>query len=85
MKVTQRLCSELRNALAVRSKSTSFIGLGRMGSEMAFNLFSKQHTNANDARFIVCDAIPENALRFTKNFTSQFPGAQIAIAATPEE
>lgn len=85
MRATLRLYSEIGNALATRSKSTSFIGLGRMGSEMAFNLFSKQYANANDARFVVCDVVPENALHFTKNFSSHFPGAQIAIASTPEE
>ncbi|KAH9001466.1 3-hydroxyisobutyrate dehydrogenase [Lactarius akahatsu] len=68
-----------------RSKSISFIGLGRMGSEMAYNLFSKRFTEANDSRFVVCDAIPAATTRFADNFQKQFPRAHITIAATPEE
>lgn len=71
--------------LALRSKSTSFIGLGRMGHEMAYNLFSKRFAQANDAHFVVCDAIPDSARAFCENFVQQFPGAKIAIATTPEE
>lgn len=69
----------------LRSKSVSFIGLGRMGSEMAFNLFSKKFADANDSHFVVCDAVPDNARSFCDNFLGQFPGAKIDIAATPEE
>ncbi|SRR6266404_118582 len=68
-----------------RAKSISFVGLGRMGSEMAYNLFSKRFTEANDSRFVVCDAIPAAATRFTENFQKRFPRAHITIAATPEE
>lgn len=71
-------------ALALRAKSTSFIGLGRMGSEMAYNLFSKQYALAPDSQFVVCDAIPSAAHRFCDNFARQFPGSQLAIAETPE-
>lgn len=69
----------------VRSKSTAFIGLGRMGSEMAYNLFSKKFTLSADSQFIVCDAVPESAVTFRRNFLSQFPGARIEIVQTPEE
>jgi 3-hydroxyisobutyrate dehydrogenase len=70
-----------------RAKSISFVGLGQMGSEMAYNLFSKRLIQANDrhARFVVCDAIPAAATRFTDNFLKRFPEAHITIAATPEE
>lgn len=68
-----------------RAKSISFVGLGRMGSEMAHNLFSKRFTEAHDARFVVCDAIPAAATRFADNFQKRFPEAHITIAATPEE
>ncbi|KAF9262206.1 3-hydroxyisobutyrate dehydrogenase [Marasmius fiardii PR-910] len=71
--------------LSHRPKSTSFIGLGRMGSEMAYNLFSKQYANAQDSHFIVCDAVPEVAKAFCTSFLAQFPGANIAVASTPEE
>jgi len=68
-----------------RTKSISFIGLGRMGSEMAFNLFSKKLAEANDSQFLICDAVSDNARSFRENFLTQFPGAQIRIATTPEE
>lgn len=71
--------------LQSRSKSVSFIGLGRMGSEMAFNLFSKKFTEVNDSQFLICDALPDNVKSFRENFLAQFPGAKVGIAATPEE
>lgn len=69
----------------VRPKSTAFIGLGRMGSEMAYNLFSKKFAQTADSHFVVCDAVPESAVTFRQNFLSQFPGASIDIVQTPEE
>ncbi|EKM82855.1 hypothetical protein AGABI1DRAFT_111419 [Agaricus bisporus var. burnettii JB137-S8] len=66
-----------------RAKSTSFIGLGRMGSEMAYNLFSKQFAKAPDSQFVVCDAVPESAQAFRDNFLSNFPGANMEVAHTP--
>ncbi|KAI0316785.1 NAD binding domain of 6-phosphogluconate dehydrogenase-domain-containing protein [Amylostereum chailletii] len=69
----------------VHIKSTSFIGLGRMGSEMAFNLFSKQFAEAPDSQFVVCDAIPEAAAAFCDNFKLHFPGALLGMALTPQE
>ncbi|KAH9966449.1 3-hydroxyisobutyrate dehydrogenase [Russula dissimulans] len=68
-----------------RAKSISFIGLGRMGSEMAFNLFSKRMADANDFRFVVCDAVPEAAARFSDVFRKQFQGANITVVKSPEE
>ena len=84
MKPSLRYLQRLQGTLS-RGKSTSFIGLGHMGYEMAYNLFSKQHAKENGSRFVVCDAIPEAAQRFSQFFTSQFPGAQLEIANTPEE
>lgn len=69
----------------LRSKSTAFIGLGRMGSEMAYNLFSKKIAQSADSHFIVCDAVPESAVTFRRHFLSRFPGASIDIVRTPEE
>ncbi|PBK77656.1 3-hydroxyisobutyrate dehydrogenase [Armillaria solidipes] len=70
--------------ITLRPKSTAFVGLGRMGFEMAYNLFSKQHAQEGDAHFVVCDAVPERADEFCRNFLSQFPGAQIHTALTPD-
>ena len=70
----------------VRSRTTSFIGLGRMGYQMAYNLFSKQHiAKENDSRFIVCDVVPDASRAFCTEFMKQYPNAQLSIADTPEE
>jgi 3-hydroxyisobutyrate dehydrogenase len=68
-----------------RADSTSFIGLGRMGYQMALNLFSKQYKQANNSHFVVCDVVPDAARSFCFEFTSQYPDAYITIASTPEE
>ncbi|KAF8842551.1 hypothetical protein BDN67DRAFT_947523 [Paxillus ammoniavirescens] len=70
---------------ATRAKSTAFIGLGRMGSEMAYNLFSKKFAESADSHFVVCDAVPESAVAFRQNLLSQLPGANIDVVQTPEE
>ncbi|KAL1722625.1 6-phosphogluconate dehydrogenase [Schizophyllum commune] len=75
----------LERLASQRHKSTSFIGLGRMGYEMAFNLFSKQHALASDSHFVVCDAVPSSAARFRDAFMEQFPGAQLEVARDPGE
>jgi 3-hydroxyisobutyrate dehydrogenase len=69
----------------LRSRSTAFIGLGRMGYQMAYNLFSKQYVQANAESFVVCDAVPEAARSFYEEFSRQYPDSQISIANTPEE
>ncbi|KAJ3865070.1 NAD binding domain of 6-phosphogluconate dehydrogenase-domain-containing protein [Lentinula novae-zelandiae] len=84
MKTSLRLLNAIGRASS-RSQSTSFIGLGRMGHEMAYNLFSKQFAQANESEFVVCDAIPECAQSFRSNFMKQYPGAKINVANTPEE
>lgn len=68
-----------------RANSTSFIGLGRMGYQMALNLFSKQYKQSNNSRFVVCDVVPDAARSFCAEFTSQYPNAHVTIASTPEE
>ncbi|KAI5900156.1 uncharacterized protein SCHCODRAFT_02607155 [Schizophyllum commune H4-8] len=75
----------LERLASQRHKSTSFIGLGRMGYEMAFNLFSKQHALASDSHFVVCDAVPSSAARFRDAFMEQCPGAQLEVARDPGE
>jgi 3-hydroxyisobutyrate dehydrogenase len=56
-----------------------------MGSEMAYNIFSKRFAEASDFHFAVCDAIPEAATQFAENIRMQFSGAHITVAANPEE
>ncbi|KAF9452843.1 3-hydroxyisobutyrate dehydrogenase [Macrolepiota fuliginosa MF-IS2] len=84
MRPTVRWLQQLEHS-AHRVKSTSFIGLGRMGSEMAYNLFSKQYTQSEEYRFVICDALPESANAFRHNFLTQFPGANLKIVDTPAE
>ena len=79
LRCLQATCSGL-----ARSRTTSFIGLGRMGYQMAYNLFSKQHAKENDSRFIVCDVVPDASRAFCAEFMNQYPNAQLSIADTPE-
>ncbi|EIN07680.1 3-hydroxyisobutyrate dehydrogenase [Punctularia strigosozonata HHB-11173 SS5] len=79
-------CLQVLHSASPRAKSVSFIGLGHMGREMAFNLFSKQLAlEPETSRFVVCDAIPEAAQAFQRNFEIHFPGSKITIAKTPAE
>lgn len=84
MRLTLQRLRQL-DRLAPRVKGTSFIGLGRMGSEMAYNLFSKQYAQSQDSRFVVCDALKENAHTFRDNFLAKFPGAKLEVVDTPQE
>jgi 3-hydroxyisobutyrate dehydrogenase len=77
MRTTARILSQTSCS---RAKSISFVGLGRMGSEMAYNLFSKRITESSDSRFVVFDKVPEAAARFTDEFRKQFQAANIAVA-----
>ncbi|EAU88397.1 3-hydroxyisobutyrate dehydrogenase [Coprinopsis cinerea okayama7 len=70
---------------ARRAESTSFIGLGRMGYEMANNLFSKKYAASKDAHFVVCDAIPDTAQAFRNTFVQKYPGAHITVVNDPEQ
>lgn len=82
MRPTLRWLQQLGRS-APRANSTSFIGLGRMGSEMAYNLFSKQYTQSQQSSFVVCDALPESANAFRDNFLAHFPGANLEVVDTP--
>lgn len=85
MRPTLRLLQIATNG-SQRQRSVSFVGLGRMGSEMAFNLFSRRLVESNGAaRFVVCDAREATSAGFVHNFMQQFPGAQIEVASTPAE
>jgi 3-hydroxyisobutyrate dehydrogenase len=78
------LNASITKANPARLSSTSFIGLGRMGAEMAYNLFSKQLVQFPQARFVVCDAFPEATEAFCKRMTSALPGIQIKAVSSPE-
>ena len=85
MRPTLRLLQIAANG-AQRNKSISFIGLGRMGSEMAYNLFSRKLVESHGAaRFVVCDAREATSVAFAHNFSQQFPGVRVEIANTPAE
>ncbi|KAF9239679.1 3-hydroxyisobutyrate dehydrogenase [Melanogaster broomeanus] len=86
MKPTLRALRALdRRARAVRAKSTAFIGLGRMGSEMAHNLFSKKFAESADSQFVVCDAVPESAVTFCRTFCRSSLVRTSTSLQTPEE
>ncbi|KAI0340497.1 3-hydroxyisobutyrate dehydrogenase [Trametopsis cervina] len=75
-----------QGASSSRSRTTAFIGLGRMGYEMAYNLFSRTLVEtAGNARFVVCDVREENSIAFIKNFHHHFPGARIEMVASPAD
>ena len=77
----------LYSSVAERTRPTSigFIGLGRMGFEMAYNLFSKTYNHASDSQFFICDAVPECAQTFNDLFLKEFPRASLRIVRTPAE
>jgi len=56
-----------------------------MGSEMAFNLFSKTYAEDPKSQVVVCDALPEMAQAFCKNIATQFPGVRVVQVQTPAE
>ncbi|KAI6019641.1 3-hydroxyisobutyrate dehydrogenase [Pisolithus orientalis] len=84
MKPTFRALQTL-DRCTMRARTTAFIGLGRMGSEMAHNLFLNKFSESPDFGFVVCDAIPESAVSFQRSFLSRFPEALIEVVRTPEE
>ncbi|TFK67904.1 3-hydroxyisobutyrate dehydrogenase, partial [Pluteus cervinus] len=75
----------LRPVLPPRSKSTAFIGLGRMGHEMALNLFTKRANQYPDHHFVVCDALPEASKAFYEKFSLRCPNIPLRIASSPAE
>ena len=87
MKPTSRLLLHASRAHhAPRAQTTAFVGLGRMGFEMAYNLFSRTLVESSgSAHFVVCDARQEAAEHFSHNLVEQFPGAKIQVVPTPAE
>ena len=47
--------------------------------------FQNDSPKTSDSRFVVCDVISSSASSFRERFLAQFPGANMTIAATPEE
>ncbi|PPQ86879.1 hypothetical protein CVT25_012598 [Psilocybe cyanescens] len=84
MRSSLRAMQALSHGIA-RSHSTSFIGLGQMGYQMANNLFSKQYIQDNNTQFVVCDTNPDAANSFCTSFTSNYPSAVILCAEAPEQ
>lgn len=60
---------------------------GRMGYEMANNLFSKVILHqSSDYTFNVCDASPDTAERFKAEFIQRFPAVKsVNIVSSPQE
>ncbi|KAH6918803.1 3-hydroxyisobutyrate dehydrogenase [Coprinopsis sp. MPI-PUGE-AT-0042] len=84
MRPTIRVLQALANN-ARRKETTSFIGLGRMGYEMANNLFSKTYKASQDTQFVVCDALPETAHAFREAFIKKHPGSSVTVADDPHQ
>ncbi|EKM55634.1 uncharacterized protein PHACADRAFT_256396 [Phanerochaete carnosa HHB-10118-sp] len=85
MRSTARLLNAVSHAVdGSRARTTGFIGLGHMGYEMAYNLFSRTLVESGgSARFVVCDARQESATQFVNNFHNHFPGAKIEVLSSP--
>lgn len=66
---------------ANRSNNVAFIGLGRMGYEMATNLWRKKFAQNNSGELIVCDARQEVAMRFVEETS----GKGASFVKTPRE
>ena len=66
---------------ANRSNNVAFIGLGRMGYEMATNLWKKKFAQNNSGELIVCDVRQEVAMRFVEETS----GKGASFVKTPRE
>jgi 3-hydroxyisobutyrate dehydrogenase len=84
---------------SARASTVGFIGLGRMGYEMALNLFSKTMINHDLQRqaseptsspdilpgFTVCDANEDAAKNIMRVMQERFPRVNITVRKTPAE
>lgn len=70
---------------ASRASSISFIGLGRMGHEMALNIFTKKIAAEPSTRFVVCDAVPEASQAFSDKIRQKYSDSQLEVVSTPAE
>jgi 3-hydroxyisobutyrate dehydrogenase len=84
------------SSASARASTIGFIGVGRMGHEMALNLFSKTIVNYDLQRragaassingvpkFTVCDVNEDAANNIVRVMRERFPGVDIAIRKTP--
>jgi 3-hydroxyisobutyrate dehydrogenase-like beta-hydroxyacid dehydrogenase len=77
--------------MAARVTTIGVIGLGRMGSQMATNLFAKRFaertaTSATSRpAFLVCDAVASASHSFVADFEKQFPGVNLRVCSSPAE
>ena len=86
MRATTRLHALARRAAsgttpADRSNNVAFIGLGRMGYEMATNLWKKKFAGKSTGELIVCDSRQEVAMRFVEEAN----GRRASFVKTPRE
>ena len=86
MRATMRLHALARRAAsgtipANRSNNVAFIGLGRMGYEMATNLWKKKFAQNSSGELIVCDTRQEVAMRFVEETS----GKSASFVKTPRE
>jgi len=86
MRATMRLHALTRRATsgttpANRSNNVAFIGLGRMGYEMATNLWKKKFAGNSTGELIVCDTRQEVAMRFVEEAN----GKRASFVKTPRE
>ena len=89
------------SSTTARASTIGFIGLGRMGYEMALNVFSKTMVNhdlqrqTNEStlgsspnvlpRFAVCDVNEDAVNNIVSIMRERFPGVNITIRKTPAE
>lgn len=89
------------SSASARASTIGFIGLGRMGYEMALNVFSKtmikhdlQHQAGQSTlgsssnvlpRFAVCDVNEDAVKSILRVMQERFPGVNIDIRRTPAE
>jgi hypothetical protein len=86
MRATMRLHALTRRAVSGtiptnRSDNVAFIGLGRMGYEMATNLWKKKFAGNRSGELIVCDSRQEVAMRFVEEAN----GRSASFVKTPRE
>ncbi|EIW85379.1 3-hydroxyisobutyrate dehydrogenase [Coniophora puteana RWD-64-598 SS2] len=85
MRPTVRLLQSISPAATTRQNAVAFIGLGRMGANMAYNLFSKTYASNPATKFVLCDAVPSVALDLKRRLETEFNGLDVQVVLKPEE
>lgn len=78
--VPERQTTRNKMAGLLRAKAVAFIGLGRMGSEMARNLLSKSRELS---AFVVCDHSSDAVNSFVTSLAN--PQPKVIVTETPGE